>query len=168
MDAISPDALSARGVVLNQKSHIARHRQLAEPRIQGRIGRGGGAQQQTSNVGRIQGFGQGSLDAGGRVCRKHEKEPATRRSFSHHAASTCVSLRNDAVLSVFVANRWPRLFMLAARHSAEKAEGRGRGGNSLLKNVMAVATLSRSRPVEGACADPPGNRGEADTVRASQ
>ena len=38
MDAISADALSARGVVLNQKSHVARRRQLAEPRIQGRIG----------------------------------------------------------------------------------------------------------------------------------
>jgi hypothetical protein len=125
MDAISADALSARGVVLNQKSHIARHRQLAEPRIQGRIGRGAGAQQQASNVSRVQGFGQGSLDRGGKARREHEVEPATRRSFSHHAAPTCVSLRNDAVLSVFVANRWPRLFMLAARHSAEKAEGRG-------------------------------------------
>ena len=38
MDAISADALSARGVVLDQQSHIARLRQLAEPRIQGRIG----------------------------------------------------------------------------------------------------------------------------------
>jgi hypothetical protein len=125
MDAISADALSARGVVLNQKSHIARHRQLSEPRIQGRVGLGACAQQHASHVGRIQGFSQESLDRRGRARGKHEVEPATRRSFSHHAASTCVSLRNDAVLSVFVANCWPRFFMLAARHSAEKVEGRG-------------------------------------------
>jgi hypothetical protein len=168
MDAVSADALSARGVVLNQKCHISRDRQLAEPRIQGRVGRGAGAEQHARHVGGIQGFGQGSLDRGGGARRKHEVKPATRRSFNHHAASTCLSLRNDAVLSVFVANRWLRHFMLAARHSEKNAEGRGRGGNSLLNNVIAVTTLSRSRPVEGAKADPPGNRDGAGTVRASR
>ncbi|HEU0018562.1 MAG TPA: hypothetical protein VFQ31_09440 [Methyloceanibacter sp.] len=165
MDAISADVLSACGVVLDQKSHIARYRKFAKPRIQGRVGLGACAQQHASHVGRIQGFRQESLDRGGRARRKCEVEPATRRSFSHHAASACLSLRNDAVLSVIVANRWPRLFMLAARHSAKKAEGRGGGGNSLLNIVMAVTTLSRSRPIEGARADPPKNRREAARVK---
>jgi hypothetical protein len=105
MDAVSADALSARGVVLNQKCHVVRLRQRTQPNVEGSVGIASiPAKQNASNIGYTQCFRQGALDCGRKSRRKREVEPARRRCFSHVAASACLSSRIGAVLSVSVSN----------------------------------------------------------------
>jgi hypothetical protein len=59
MDAISADALSARGVVLNEQGHVVGKRQLAQPEIKSGVGLDGPllAKQDAGHVRRLDDFG---------------------------------------------------------------------------------------------------------------
>src|SRR4249919_1151956 len=167
MDAISADALSPRGLVLDQEGHIAGKRQLAQPEIQGGVGLGRIlAKQDTGHVRSLDDFGQGSFDHRRTCRRKREVEPTGRRRFSHFAASTCLSLRNGAVLSVSVSNHAGRgAVNFRPAPTRRSTAGVRVGSNWLLTIGATFTTLSHGRPVEGAKVATPsqgrrGRRGE--------
>src|SRR6476469_3105710 len=168
MDAVSADALSARGVVLNQKCHVVRLRQRTQPNVEGSVGIASiPAKQNASNIGYTQCFRQGALDSGRKSRRKREVEPARRRSFSHVAASACLSPRIGAVLSVSVSNHAGRGAVNVRPATIRRlTAGVTRGGSKyVLTNGIAVTTLSHSRCAEGARIAAPSKGGEAGAVR---
>jgi hypothetical protein len=167
MDAISADALSARGVVLDQEGYIASERQLAQPEVKSGVGLGAIlAKQDASHIRKLDDFGQRSLDRGRSVGRKREIEPTGRRRFSHFAASACLSLRNGAVLSVSVSNHAGRGAVNVRQGRYPSVDDKGRVGVQLLvdhwRDVHHIVTWSPSRGSEGRHA---ALGGEAGAVR---
>jgi hypothetical protein len=157
MDAISADAPSARGVVLDQEGYIAGERQLTQPEVQSGVGLGTIlAKQDASHICKLDDFGQRSFDRERSVGRKREVEPTGRRRFSHFAASACLSLRNGAVWSVSVSNHAGRGTVNVAQAATHRINGGGKGRSNCLLTIGATfTTLSHGRPVEGAKAATP-------------
>jgi hypothetical protein len=154
MDAISADAPSARGVVLDQEGYIAGERQLTQPEIQRGVGLGTIlAKQDASYIRKLDDLGQRSFDRGRSVGRKREIEPTGRRRSSHFAASACLSLRNGAVLSVSVSNHAGRGAVNVRPGCHPSINGGGVGEEQLLvdhwRDLHHIVTWSPSRGSEG-------------------
>jgi hypothetical protein len=133
MDAISADAPSARGVVLDQEGYIAGERQITQPEVQSGVGLGTIlAKQDASHICKLDDFGQRSFDRERSVGRKR------------------------AVWSVSVSNHAGRGTVNVAQAATHRINGGGKGRSNCLLTIGATfTTLSHGRPVEGAKAATP-------------